>query len=93
LGGDEFGLVITEGPEPAAAEQTTARLLAAAATDIEVDGRPLRVGLSIGEQQLHGIVQQSDIRLGGDQAHRSGSAPGTVPAIPADSFRRCSATP
>ena len=48
LGGDEFGLVITEGPEPAAAEQPTARLLAAAATDIEVDGHPLRVGLSIG---------------------------------------------
>ena len=48
LGGDEFSLVVTEGPQPAAAEHLTARLLATAATDIEVDGHPLRSGLSIG---------------------------------------------
>jgi diguanylate cyclase (GGDEF)-like protein/PAS domain S-box-containing protein len=48
LGGDEFSLILTEGAQPATAERLTARLLAAAATDIEVDGHPLRTGLSIG---------------------------------------------
>jgi diguanylate cyclase (GGDEF)-like protein len=48
LGGDEFSLVLTEGPQPAAAERLVARLLATASTDIEVDGHPLRSGLSIG---------------------------------------------
>jgi len=48
LGGDEFGLVVTEGLQPAAAEHLAARLLAVAATDIEVDGHLLRTGLSIG---------------------------------------------
>jgi diguanylate cyclase (GGDEF)-like protein/PAS domain S-box-containing protein len=48
LGGDEFSLVVTEGPEPAAAEHLATRLLAATATDIEVDGHLLRIGLSTG---------------------------------------------
>ncbi len=48
LGGDEFSLILTEGAQPAAAERLTARLLAAAATDIEVDGHLLRTGLSVG---------------------------------------------
>ena len=44
LGGDEFSLVVTEGPEPAAAEQVAARLLAAADADAglyraKADGR------------------------------------------------------
>jgi diguanylate cyclase (GGDEF)-like protein/PAS domain S-box-containing protein len=48
LGGDEFSLVLTEGVQPASAERLAASLLAAAAADIEVDGQPLRTGLSIG---------------------------------------------
>jgi diguanylate cyclase len=48
LGGDEFSLVSTEGLQPTAAERLTARLLAAAGADIEVDGHALRTGLSIG---------------------------------------------
>jgi diguanylate cyclase (GGDEF)-like protein len=48
LGGDEFSLVSTEGLQPAAAERLTARLLAAAGTDIEVDGHALHGGLSVG---------------------------------------------
>jgi diguanylate cyclase (GGDEF)-like protein/PAS domain S-box-containing protein len=48
LGGDEFSLVLAEGPQPVAAEHLTARLLAAAAADIEIDGHPVRSGLSIG---------------------------------------------
>jgi diguanylate cyclase (GGDEF)-like protein/PAS domain S-box-containing protein len=48
LGGDEFSLVLTDGPQPATAEHLTARLLAAAAADIEIDGHPVRCGLSIG---------------------------------------------
>ena len=48
LGGDEFSLILTEGPQPATAERLTARLLAAAAAEIEVDGHALRTGLSVG---------------------------------------------
>jgi diguanylate cyclase (GGDEF)-like protein/PAS domain S-box-containing protein len=48
LGGDEFWLVLTEGPQPAAAELLAARLMNVAATEIEIDGHPVRTGLSIG---------------------------------------------
>jgi diguanylate cyclase len=48
LGGDEFWLVLAEGPQPAAAELLAARLMNVAATEIEVDGHPIRTGLSIG---------------------------------------------
>jgi diguanylate cyclase (GGDEF)-like protein/PAS domain S-box-containing protein len=48
LGGDEFWLVLTEGPQPAAAELLAARLMNVAATDIQIDGHPIRTGLSIG---------------------------------------------
>jgi diguanylate cyclase (GGDEF)-like protein/PAS domain S-box-containing protein len=48
LGGDEFTLIVAEGPQPASAEVLAARLQASLANDIEVDGQPLRVGLSIG---------------------------------------------
>ena len=48
LGGDEFSIVLTDGAQPAAAEQLAARLQAAAADDFEVDGHALRGGLSVG---------------------------------------------
>jgi diguanylate cyclase (GGDEF)-like protein/PAS domain S-box-containing protein len=48
LGGDEFGLVITEGPQPAAAELMAARLLGAAAVDVDINGHPIRSGLTAG---------------------------------------------
>ena len=47
LGGDEFTILV-EGVHPAAAEAVAARLQAAVAQDIFVDGHELRVGLSIG---------------------------------------------
>ena len=48
LGGDEFTLISSEGEQPGTAEQLADRLIDAIARDIEVDGHPLRVGLSIG---------------------------------------------
>jgi diguanylate cyclase (GGDEF)-like protein/PAS domain S-box-containing protein len=48
LGGDEFWLVLAEGPQPAAAELLAARLMNVAATEIDIDGQPIRTGLSIG---------------------------------------------
>jgi diguanylate cyclase (GGDEF)-like protein/PAS domain S-box-containing protein len=48
LGGDEFSLVLTEGPQPAAAELLAARLQAASAVAVEVSGHPIQTGLSIG---------------------------------------------
>ena len=48
LSGDEFALVLAEGPLPANAAQLADRLLAAVADDIEIEGHHLRIGLSIG---------------------------------------------
>jgi diguanylate cyclase (GGDEF)-like protein/PAS domain S-box-containing protein len=48
IGGDEFSLVLAEGPQPAAAELLAARLVNAAATDVEIDGHPIRTGVSVG---------------------------------------------
>ena len=48
IGGDEFALIAAEGPQPAAAAALANRLFAAAADDMEIDGRQLRVGLSVG---------------------------------------------
>jgi diguanylate cyclase (GGDEF)-like protein len=47
-GGDEFTLIVSDGPQPATAAATADRLLAAFADDIETDGHRLRTGLSIG---------------------------------------------
>jgi diguanylate cyclase (GGDEF)-like protein/PAS domain S-box-containing protein len=47
LGGDEFTILV-EGVHPTAAEAVAARLQAAVAHDILIDGHELRVGLSIG---------------------------------------------
>ena len=55
VGGDEFTLIVTNGPQPAAAEALARRLLAAFNDDFEVDGHRMQVGLSIG-----GAVYPSD---------------------------------
>jgi diguanylate cyclase (GGDEF)-like protein/PAS domain S-box-containing protein len=47
IGGDEFWLVLAEGPQPAAAELLAARLMNVA-TEVEIDGHPICSGLSIG---------------------------------------------
>jgi diguanylate cyclase (GGDEF)-like protein/PAS domain S-box-containing protein len=48
LGGDEFTLITPIGDQPALAEALAGQLNAAVATDLDLNGQPLRVGLSIG---------------------------------------------
>lgn len=48
IGGDEFALIIKDGPQPASAEALGERVLAAFKDDFEVDGHRLQLGLSIG---------------------------------------------
>jgi diguanylate cyclase (GGDEF)-like protein len=48
LGGDEFSIVVTEGQQPAAAEDLAEKLQAAMAGEIEVDGQLARTNLSVG---------------------------------------------
>ncbi len=48
LGGDEFALVATAGAKPEATEALAERLLSAAADEFDIEGRKLRIGLSIG---------------------------------------------
>jgi diguanylate cyclase (GGDEF)-like protein len=48
LGGDEFTLITPNGDHPALAEILAERLHSAVATDREVNGQHLRVGISIG---------------------------------------------
>ncbi|HTQ84018.1 MAG TPA: EAL domain-containing protein [Pseudolabrys sp.] len=48
LGGDEFSVITPTGPQPATAESIAKRLRAALDADIEIDGRVLRAGLTIG---------------------------------------------
>ena len=48
LGGDEFTVITAIGPQPAGAEEISDRLYAALAKDVDVDGNPLRVGLTAG---------------------------------------------
>jgi diguanylate cyclase (GGDEF)-like protein/PAS domain S-box-containing protein len=48
VGGDEFTVITPTGPQPAAAEALAERLTAAFDSDIDIDGHPLRVGLTIG---------------------------------------------
>jgi diguanylate cyclase (GGDEF)-like protein/PAS domain S-box-containing protein len=48
VGGDEFTIITPTGPQPAAAEMLAERVGAAFDTDIDIDGHPLRVGLTIG---------------------------------------------
>jgi diguanylate cyclase (GGDEF)-like protein/PAS domain S-box-containing protein len=48
LGGDEFILITPNGDQPAIAEAIARVLLDAVATDLEINGQHLRVGISIG---------------------------------------------
>ncbi len=48
LGGDEFTLITPIGDQPALAEMLAGQLHAAVATDLDLNGQQLRVGLSIG---------------------------------------------
>jgi diguanylate cyclase (GGDEF)-like protein/PAS domain S-box-containing protein len=48
IGGDEFNLVTTDLPQPAAARVLAERLTAALAADFNIDGIPLQIGLSVG---------------------------------------------
>ena len=48
VGGDEFMLITTDGPQPAAAEALSEHLIATVKEDFEVDGHRLKFGLSIG---------------------------------------------
>ncbi|MEA2906581.1 MAG: hypothetical protein QOI12_3968 [Alphaproteobacteria bacterium] len=48
LGGDEFIVVLSEGPQPSTAESASERLLATVADDLVIEGQHLRIGLSIG---------------------------------------------
>jgi diguanylate cyclase (GGDEF)-like protein/PAS domain S-box-containing protein len=48
IGGDEFTVIRSGGPQPAAAELLADRMLAAVEGDIEIAGQTLRAGMSIG---------------------------------------------
>jgi len=47
-GGDEFHVITPCGPQPASAEALAEKLCAALDADIDIDGVPLRVGLTVG---------------------------------------------
>jgi diguanylate cyclase (GGDEF)-like protein/PAS domain S-box-containing protein len=48
VGGDEFTIITPTGPQPAAAAALADRLTAAFDSDIDIEGRPLRIGVTIG---------------------------------------------
>jgi diguanylate cyclase (GGDEF)-like protein/PAS domain S-box-containing protein len=48
VGGDEFAVITPTGPQPATAEALAEKLCAALDTDIDIEGFPLRVGLTVG---------------------------------------------
>ena len=60
VGGDEFYAITATGPQPATAEALAEKLCAALDSDIDIDGSPLCVGLTVGV----GIFPQD----GGDAA-------------------------
>ena len=48
IGGDEFGIIVSEGAVPNRAARLAERLLAAAADEFEIEGHRLHIGLSVG---------------------------------------------
>jgi diguanylate cyclase (GGDEF)-like protein/PAS domain S-box-containing protein len=48
VGGDEFHVITPTGPQPATAEALAERLTSALATDIDIEGLPMRVELTVG---------------------------------------------
>jgi diguanylate cyclase (GGDEF)-like protein len=48
LGGDDFNIIVTDGHQPAATEQLAKRIQELVGDDFNIDGRSVRVGLSMG---------------------------------------------
>jgi predicted signal transduction protein with EAL and GGDEF domain len=48
IGGDEFAIITPTGPQPATAETLAERLNSEIDIDVDIEGHPLRVGLTIG---------------------------------------------
>jgi diguanylate cyclase (GGDEF)-like protein/PAS domain S-box-containing protein len=48
IGGDEFTLIVSKGPQPSSAEQLVKRLQDSVAEDIQIGDHQIRTGLSIG---------------------------------------------
>jgi diguanylate cyclase (GGDEF)-like protein/PAS domain S-box-containing protein len=48
VGGDEFSVITPTGPQPATAEALAAKLLTVLDADIDIDGLPQRMGLTVG---------------------------------------------
>ncbi len=48
VGGDEFTIITPTGPQPSTAEALAERLSAAFGADIDINGHPIQVGLTIG---------------------------------------------
>ncbi|MGO4869908.1 MAG: diguanylate cyclase domain-containing protein [Roseiarcus sp.] len=95
FGGDEFAAILTEGEMPASAEALAERLLAAADDDLEVDGRLLRVGLSIGVAVFPGdgegpstLLANADAALYRAKADGRGTVRFFDPAVDRPSRRR-----
>ena len=60
IGGDEFTVLLRDLPSPAEAERIADRLLASLAVPFELDGRPCRVGGSIGIAHVDGRHPDAD---------------------------------
>ncbi len=65
IGGDEFGVLLSSVPHPAAAEALSRRLLRSLSDPVELDGRPVTLGASIG------IAVAADPSLQPDQLRRN----------------------
>ena len=79
-GGDEFHVITPCGPQPASAEALAEKLCAALDADIDIDGVPLRVGLTVGvaifPQDAAGastLVANADAALARAKSERRGS--------------------
>jgi diguanylate cyclase (GGDEF)-like protein/PAS domain S-box-containing protein len=79
-GGDEFHVITPCGPQPASAEALAAKLCAALDTDVDIDGVPLRVGLTVGvaifpqdAADASTLVANADAALARAKSERRGS--------------------
>jgi diguanylate cyclase (GGDEF)-like protein/PAS domain S-box-containing protein len=62
-GGDEFSIICTDGPQPTATEALAARIFNAIDGDIDIAGRNLRAGMSIGVAIYPADGTKSDVLL------------------------------
>ena len=79
-GGDEFHVITPCGPQPASAEALAEKLCAALDADIDIDGVPLRVGLTVGvaifpqdAADASTLVANADAALARAKSERRGS--------------------